>query len=103
MATDRRGFLRSAGASAWAYVALAGCGEEGVTATTIRKKIKVEDLPEPVLKAAQKRLSDCKIQDAYENREKGITLQSYEIRGRNKRGKIREVRVSLTGEILEEE
>jgi len=82
---------------------LAGCGEEGVTSSTIRSKIALKDLPEPIMKAAQKAIPDCEFEDAFENRENGKTLQSYEIRGRNKRGKIREVRVSLTGEILEME
>jgi hypothetical protein len=74
---------------------LAGCGEEGVTSSTIRKRIAVKQLPEPILKAAQDRLRDTQIEDAFENRENGKTLQSYEIRGRTKIGKIREVRVSI--------
>ncbi len=80
-----------------------GCGEEGVTETTIRKTVTVEKLPEVVLKAAQKKLPDVKFSEAFENLEKGVTLQSYEVKGRDKKGKIREVRVSLTGEILEVE
>lgn len=82
---------------------LSGCGEEGVTASTVRKRIAVKDLPEPILAAARKELKDFEIQDAFENRENGKALQSYEIRGRNNRGKISEVRVSLTGEIIERE
>ncbi|MDR3634876.1 MAG: hypothetical protein P4L84_13815 [Isosphaeraceae bacterium] len=84
-------------------LALSGCAEEGITSTTIRKRIAVKNLPEPILKAAQDRLRDTQIEDAFENRENGKTLQSYEIRGRTKVGKVREVRVSLTGKILEEE
>ena len=84
-------------------VSLPGCGEEGVSSSTIRKKIAAGELPEPILKAAQKAIPDCEIIDVFENRENGKTLQSYEVRGRNKRGKIREVRVSLQGEILERE
>ena len=82
---------------------LGGCHEEGVTPSTIRKTITLERVPDAVLKAAQKKLPDVKFSEAFENLDKGITLQSYEIKGRNKTGKIREVRVSLTGEILEVE
>lgn len=81
----------------------AGCGEEGVTSSTLRSRIAVKDLPEPILAAAKKELTGFEIQDAFENRENGKTLQSYEIRARNKRGKISEVRVSLEGKILERE
>jgi hypothetical protein len=84
-------------------LAISGCGDEGVTSDTVRKAIPLAELPELVLKAAQKRMPDVKFTDAFQNLQKGVTLQSYEIKGRNASGKIREVRVSLTGEILEEE
>lgn len=82
---------------------LPGCGEEGVTPDTIRKSIPIAEVPEPVLKAAQKDMPDVTFTDAFQNLEKGVKLQSYEIKGRNATGKIREVGVSLTGEILERE
>jgi hypothetical protein len=91
------------GVLAFLAVGFAGCAEEGVTSSTIRKKIAVKDVPAPVVEAARKAMSDCEIEDAFENRENGKTLQSYEIRGRNKRGKIREARVGLDGKILEME
>ncbi len=84
-------------------LALPGCGEEGVTPDTIRKSVPMTDVPEVVLKSAQKELPDVKFTEAFQNLEKGVTLQSYEIKGRNARGKISEVRVSLTGKILERE
>jgi hypothetical protein len=82
---------------------LAGCGEPGVTPTTVRRAIPVGELPEPVLKAAKKAVPGVDFKEAWKNLDRGKTLQSYEIRGRNARGKIREVRVSTTGEILEME
>ena len=85
------------------FLAISGCGEEGVTPDTIRKPLPIAEVPDLVLKAAQKDLPDVTFTDAFENLEKGVTLQSYEIKGRNAKGKIREVRVSLTGEILERE
>jgi hypothetical protein len=82
---------------------ISGCGEEGISSSTYRKKIAVKDLPEPILSAARKAMPNTEIEDAFENLENGKTLQSYEIRARNKRGKIVEVRVSLSGQILEKE
>jgi hypothetical protein len=64
-----------------------------------------EEVPELVRDAARKRLPrGVKINEAWKNLDGEGKLQSYELRGRNAAdGKIREVRVSLTGQILEEE
>ena len=44
------------------------------------------------------------LNEAWKNLERGGKLHSYEIRGKNTaNGKTREVRVSLTGEVLEME
>lgn len=54
--------------------------------------------------AAKKALPDVKFEDAWKNIDvKTRDLHSYEIRGRNPRGKIREVRVGTDGKILEME
>ena len=90
-------------ATALVCLTLAGCGEPGVTSTTVRRAIPVGELPEPILKAAKKAVPGVDFQEAWKNLDRGKTLQSYEVRGRNARGKIREVRVSITGEILEME
>jgi hypothetical protein len=82
---------------------LSGCNEPGITSTTVQRPIPVGELPEPILKAAKKELPDVEFKEAWKNLDHGKTLQSYEVRGRNARGKIREVRVSTTGEILEME
>jgi hypothetical protein len=90
-------------APAFLCLGLAGCNEPGVSATTVRRPIPVGELPGPILKAARKAVPDVDFKEAWKNLDRGKTLQSYEIRGRNARGKIREVRVSTTGEILEME
>lgn len=86
-----------------ALLVMAGCGERELSPDTIRKPTTMDKVPELVLKAAKKALPDVTFSDAFENLEKGVTLRSYEIRGKNASGKIREVRVSTTGEIEEME
>jgi hypothetical protein len=63
----------------------------------------MKDLPAPVMKAAQRQLPTVQFEDAWRNLDPKGKLLSYEVRGRGLNGKIREVRVSLTGEILEME
>lgn len=54
--------------------------------------------------AATKAIPGVKLDEAWKNIALGGKLHSYEIRGKNPAdGKTREVRVSLTGEILEQE
>jgi hypothetical protein len=62
------------------------------------------DVPENLRKAAQKELPGLKLDEAWKNLGPEGKLESYELRGKNPaNGKIREVRVSLTGAILEKE
>ena len=68
-----------------------------------RRTVQVSDLPEQVIGAAKGSLPDVEFNDAWKNVDKDGTVHSYEVRGRNKNGKIREVRVSTSGEILEME
>ena len=52
----------------------------------------------------RKAVPEVKLDEAWKNLDGEGKLHSYEIRGRNPAdGKIREVRVSVTGEILEKE
>ena len=54
--------------------------------------------------AAKKAIPRVKFNEAWKNLDRKGALHSYEIRGKNAAdGKIREVRVSLSGEILESE
>lgn len=80
-----------------------GCGEHDADAPFARRTTTVAELPENVSAAAKKELPDVDFSEAWKNVDRDDKLQSYEIRGRNKNGKIREVRVSLDGKILEKE
>jgi hypothetical protein len=106
MTTERHAHLFRARAgilSIVATLALAGCERElppGIT----KSAVKFQDVPEPVRAAAKKAVSDVEMNEAWKNLDQEGKLHSYEIRGkRAKDGKIREVRVSVTGEILEME
>jgi hypothetical protein len=69
-----------------------------------RTPIALDKAPAELLATAQKQLKDVKIDDVWENHVEGTKgIHSYEFRGRNAQGKIREVRVGLDGKILEEE
>jgi hypothetical protein len=82
----------------------AGCGgEDADKARLSRKPFTISEVPENVMAAAKAALPDVEFTDTWKNMDKDGKLHSYEIRGRNKVGKIRECRVSLTGEILEME
>lgn len=81
----------------------AGCGDE-LPPGTIRSPLEVGALPENVRDAAKKALPNVTLMDAWKNLDsKTKALHSYEVRGRAGDGKIREVRVSTSGEILEME
>jgi hypothetical protein len=84
---------------------LGGCSDPDEPPGLTKQAVAFEEVPELVRNAARKRLpSGVKLNEAWKNLDRGGKLHSYELRGRNAAdGKIREVRVSLTGEILEEE
>jgi hypothetical protein len=70
-----------------------------------KQAVAFNDVPETVRAAARKALpAGVQLNEAWKNLEAGGKVHSYEIRGKSaKDGKIREVRVSLTGQILEME
>jgi hypothetical protein len=69
-----------------------------------KQAVKIDEVPETVRTAAGKAIPGVKFNDAWKNLDREGKFHSYEIRGKNEAdGKIREVRVSLTGEILEME
>jgi hypothetical protein len=104
------GVLRSLGAilKATAFVAVVfgfpGCGDHDKLPEITKQAVKFEEVPENVRAAASKAIPGVKLNEAWKNLGSGGKLHSYEIRGKNASdGKTREVRVSLTGEILEME
>jgi hypothetical protein len=81
-----------------------GCGEHDEPPEMTKQAVKFDEVPEAVRSSASKALPDVKLNEAWKNLGRGGKLHSYEIRGKNPTdGKTREVRVSLTGEILEME
>src|SRR5262245_51853260 len=79
----------------------AGCD---TTSTRLsRQTTNIDEIPDNVMDAAKKGLPGVEFADAWKNVDKEGKLHSYEIRGRTKNGKIREARVSPSGEILEME
>ena len=87
-----------------AMAVLVGCGEHDEPPVMTKQAVAFDDVPVSVRDAARKAVPDVKLGEAWKNLDREGKLHSYEIRGRNPAdGKIREVRVSLTGEILESE
>jgi hypothetical protein len=88
-----------------AVATLEGCGEHDEPPGLTKQAVPFDDVPRPLRDAAQKALSpSVKLNEAWKNLDREGKLHSYEIRGQNAAdGKIREVRVSLTGQILETE
>jgi hypothetical protein len=82
----------------------AGCGEHELPPGITKVAVKFDEVPENVRAAAKKAIPGIDFKEAWQNVGSEGKLHSYEIRGKNARdGKIREVRVSLTGEVLEQE
>jgi hypothetical protein len=90
---------------ALAVVILGGCGDADEPPGLTKQAVAFEQVPDSVREAARKALPPgVKLNEAWKNLARGGTLHSYELRGRNAAdGKIRDVRVSLTGQILEVE
>jgi hypothetical protein len=81
-----------------------GCGEYDQPPEITKQAVKLDEVPEAVRSSASKAIPGVKLNEAWKNLGPGGKLHSYEIRGKNAAdGKTREVRVSLTGEILETE
>jgi hypothetical protein len=81
-----------------------GCGDHDQLPEMTKQAVKFDEVPETVRTAASKAIPGVKLNEAWKNLERGGKLHSYEIRGKNTaNGKTREVRISLTGEVLEME
>jgi hypothetical protein len=81
-----------------------GCGDHDLPPEMTKQAVEIGEVPENVRTAASKAIPGVNLNEAWKNLERGGKLNSYEIRGKNTAdGKTREVRVSLTGEVLEME
>lgn len=82
-------------------VAFGSVGCEDSYPEAQRRVIKLNELPANILPAAKKALPNLTFEDTWENLSKEGKVESYELRGKDSKGKIREVRVGLDGKILE--
>lgn len=69
-----------------------GCGDGGSKA----ELIPLDQVPEPLLKTAQKTLPEVKFDHA-----RKMANGNYEVRGKARNGKVREVELSPAGEVVE--
>ena len=75
-------------------LAAAGCENE----PTSDQIVPIESVPPNVMEVARKQLPGFTVDTVYKMKIQG--KDAYEVRGKDKRGKIREVEVSATGEVL---
>jgi len=81
-----------------------GCGDSDLPPGLTKKAVAIDQVPDGLRSAAKKAIPKVDFKEAWQNLDREGKLHSYEIRGRQASdGKIREVRVSTTGEILESE
>ena len=83
---------------------LGGCDDADLPPGITKKAVSIDEVPEALRAAARKTIPGVEFKEAWQNLDGQGKLHSYEIRGKQaSSGKIREVRVSPTGEILESE
>jgi hypothetical protein len=76
----------------------AGCGNGSIEQD---EKVPLEQVPANVMAAAKKQLPDITFETAWKQTGKDGAEDSFEIRGRNDRGKTRDVKISISGKVLE--
>lgn len=84
----------------WSAVCLlvfCGCGDEIERVAPVP----MDQVPAPIMKAAREKLPDVAFTTALKGKIRG--KDAYELRGKTKQGKIREVEVSTSGEVLDVE
>jgi len=81
----------------WLGVALFGCGR----AIEPDDPVKLADVPAPAMEAAKRKLPGITFEDAWREKGQAGAEDAFEIRGRTENGKVRDVKVSASGKILE--
>jgi hypothetical protein len=90
--------------AALSLFSMQGCGDRDEPRGLTKQAIAISDVPEGLRKKAQKEVPEVELTEAWKNLDGTLKLHSYEIRGRRAAdGKIREVRISTDGQILEKE
>jgi hypothetical protein len=91
-------------AAGFLIASLNSCGDADLPPGLTKKTVSIDEVPGTVRAAAKKAIPGVEFKEAWQNLDGKGKLHSYEIRGQQASdGKIREVRVSSTGEILESE
>jgi hypothetical protein len=86
------------------FPGLSGCDDDDLPPGITKKAVSIDEVPQALRAAARKTIPGVDFKEAWQNLDGQGKLHSYEIRGKlSSSGKIREVRVSPTGEILESE
>ena len=75
-----------------ALVFVIGCGEK----TPKGENVELDKVPEPVMKAAKEKLPDVKFDQAWKT-----PNVNYEVRGKAKNGKVRDIQVKPDGTVVE--
>ena len=85
-------------------VGVSGCRDGDQPPELTKQAVKFDEVPDSIRTAARNAVPGVNFSEAWKNLDRAGKVHSYEIRGKKADdGKIREVRVSLTGEILETE
>ncbi len=71
---------------------LSGCGESHSPSANVP----IDQIPEPVIKVAKEKLPNVNFEQAWKTRS-----GNYEVRGKAKDGKVRDIQVSPSGEVIE--
>ena len=69
-----------------------GCGEK----TPKGENVELDKVPEPVMKVAKEKLPDVKFEQAWKT-----PNGNYEVRGKGKNGKVRDIQVKPDGTVVE--
>ena len=75
-----------------ALLFVVGCGEK----TPKGENVELDKVPEPVMKAAKEKLPDVKFDQAWKT-----PNGNYEVRGKAKNGKVRDIQVKPDGTVVE--
>lgn len=71
---------------------LSGCGEDHSQSANVP----IEQVPDPVVKVAKEKLPGVNFEQAWKTRN-----GNYEVRGKTKDGKVRDIQVTPGGEVIE--
>ena len=72
---------------------VAGCGGCGSEKT---ENVPLDKVPEAAMKSAKEKLPDVRFEQAWKTRD-----GNYEVRGKDRNGKVRDIQVKPTGEVVE--